>query len=379
MHNTVEYKSFIALLVFISLSFLILMFPFLGIIFWSIAISITFARVQDFFLKKTKRPNLSALITLSLCVIIIVIPFLFIANAFLEQSLALYQNLKNGTINLNQYFERIIHTFPMVQDILKKFSASPENLQEKATEAIVFISRNLGEQAVLIGQETINLIAQLGLLLYISFFSLRDKHILLGYLHRALPLGDNREALLFNKITKTTKATINGSLVVAAVQGALGGCIFWFLDVQAPILWAVVMMVLSLVPLVGAGLVWLPVAIYFFATGDIKSGTILTAFGIGVIGLVDNILRPLLVGRDTRLPDYLVLLSTLGGFGFFGMNGFIIGPLIAVLFITCWDIFIKEYNREQDIIEQGLPAASVVFVNKEEHIHINLSEDDEAK
>ena len=104
------------------------------------------------------------------------------------------------------------------------------------------------------------------------------------------------------------------------------------------------MVILSLIPVVGAGLIWAPVAIYLFATGDWGKGLILTGFGAGVIGLVDNLLRPVLVGRDTKLPDYLVLLSTLGGFAMFGMNGFVIGPLVAALFVAFWQIFILDFN-----------------------------------
>jgi predicted PurR-regulated permease PerM len=106
----------------------------------------------------------------------------------------------------------------------------------------------------------------------------------------------------------------------------------------------VVMALLSLIPVIGAGLIWGPVAIYLFAIGEWSQGVVLVAFGVGVIGLADNILRLLLVGRDTKLPDYIVLLSTLGGFSLFGMNGFVLGPLVAALFIAFLEIFIREYN-----------------------------------
>jgi predicted PurR-regulated permease PerM len=149
---------------------------------------------------------------------------------------------------------------------------------------------------------------------------------------------------MFAKFAEVTRATVKGNLVVAAVQGALGGIIFWILGIPGPFLWGVVMFLLSLIPMVGAGLIWAPVALYLFAAGQWIEGLVLTGFGIGVIGLVDNVLRPILVGRDTKLPDYIVLMSTLGGFVLFGMNGFVIGPLIAALFVTVWEIFIREFN-----------------------------------
>ena len=127
--------------------------------------------------------------------------------------------------------------------------------------------------------------------------------------------------------------------MVAASQGLLGGFIFWALGIQGPVLWGVLMAFLSLLPAVGAGLIWVPVAIYFFATGALWQAVTLTAFGVFVIGLVDNILRPVLVGKDTKMPDYVVLISTLGGMALFGLNGFVIGPVIAALFMATWDLF----------------------------------------
>ena len=144
--------------------------------------------------------------------------------------------------------------------------------------------------------------------------------------------------LLLNKFTGVIRATVKGNLVVAIVQGALGGLIFWFLGIEAALLWGAIMSVLSLLP-AGSGVIWVPVAIYFLATGAILKGIILLAFGVLVIGLIDNFLRPILVGKDTQMPDYLVLVSTLGGMALFGLNGFVIGPVIAALFITAWGLY----------------------------------------
>jgi len=130
--------------------------------------------------------------------------------------------------------------------------------------------------------------------------------------------------------------------VVALIQGMLGGAIFAVLGIPGALLWGVLMVLLSLLPAVGAGLVWAPVALYFMMSGEVTKAVVLTAFGVLVIGLVDNLLRPILVGKDTRMPDYLVLISTLGGLALFGLNGFVIGPLIAALFISTWSIFSGE-------------------------------------
>ena len=144
---------------------------------------------------------------------------------------------------------------------------------------------------------------------------------------------------MFSRFADVVRATVKGSILVAIAQGALGGLAFWFLGIHAALLWAVLMAFLSLVPAVGAGLVWVPVAIYLLATGAVWQGISLILYGVLVIGLVDNLLRPFLIGKDTKLPDYVVLISTLGGIQVFGLNGFVIGPLIAAMFMVTWEIF----------------------------------------
>lgn len=344
MQEKLEYRSFLGLLLFVSIGFLTLLAPFFGVIFWAITIAIVFAPLQDWILKHLKRPNLSALLTLTICSLIVLIPFLLIANSFLNQGFALYEGLQSGKINLNIYFEEIKQAFPSIQYLFDTAGIDSAEIKKKIGEIALFISKFIAQHTVRLGQSTLTFILQMGILLYVAFFIIRDSKQLITYLHMALPLGDIREKLFFTKFSEVTRATIKGSLVVAMVQGALGGFIFWALDIHAPLLWGVVMTLLSLVPMIGAGLVWLPVAVYLFAIGEYTEGTTLILFGIIVIGLVDNILRPRLVGRDTKLPDYLVLLSTLGGFTVFGMNGFVIGPLIAALFVTCWNIFITDFN-----------------------------------
>jgi predicted PurR-regulated permease PerM len=177
------------------------------------------------------------------------------------------------------------------------------------------------------------------------FYFLREGDELLNQIVHALPLGDVRERALFNKFAEVSRATIKGTLVIGMIQGALGGMMFWFLGIEGAVFWGTIMAILSLVPIVGASLVWGPAAIIMVANAEFFKATILVAVGVLLIGLVDNLLRPILVGRDTRMPDYLVLLSTLGGLTVFGMSGFIIGPVIAALFLTLWVMFRDEFGR----------------------------------
>ena len=152
------------------------------------------------------------------------------------------------------------------------------------------------------------------------------------------------------------RATVKGNIVVAVIQGTIGGVIFWALGIKGALLWGTLMAFLSLLPAVGSALVWVPAAGYLLLTGALWRGLILVLVGVLVIGLIDNVLRPILVGKDTRMPDYVVLVSTLGGISIFGINGFVIGPLIAALFIAAWTLFRDEQAAEHRLEREAATA-----------------------
>lgn len=345
MHEKWSTSFFIMLLVMITFLFLYLLHPFLNVLFWAAIISLVFQPLYHRAVKQWKlHRNMAAIATLLTSIVVVVIPLLFIFLSFLREGLSLYNRIQSGEINPFFYLDQLRQSFPAIQEMLGPFELDVDNLKVKITNGIITIGSFLARNAMAWGGGTLQLFLDLCLVLYIAFFMLRDGPYMVSLLAKALPIGDAREKLLFSKFAEVTRATIKGSLVVALVQGALGGFIFWALDIRGPLLWGVVMALLSLLPVVGSGLIWAPAAVSLLAAGDWGKGLILIAFGIGVIGLVDNILRPFLVGRDTKLPDYVVLLSTLGGFILFGISGFIAGPLVAVLFFTFWDIFIREIN-----------------------------------
>ncbi len=354
MDDKIEYRSFLALLLLVSIVFIMLMLPFFTAIFWAIALSIVFMPLHVKILQKVNNKNIAALLTIVIASVMVVFPLVWVLQLILQEGLSFYNYLQSGQINFADYFDSIRTNFPYITEIIEKIGVDPTELKEQIKSFVIKTSTLFAQYSAQIGQNLLDALATLGLLLYISFFILTDNKKLIQYLHLALPLGDTREALFFEKFATVTRATIKGSLAVAVAQGALGGMIFAFLDIKGAVLWGSVMIVFSLIPLVGSALIWLPVAVYLIGTGDMTSGIILILFGVIVIGLVDNVLRPILVGKDTKLPDYLVLLSTLGGFTLFGMNGFVMGPLIATLFVTTWDIFIQEFNNEKDAVIKSL-------------------------
>ena len=335
-------KSFIFLLLLVSVGLIIILLPFYGAVFWGVILAILFTPLYRRLLRVTRnRKNLAALGTLGACVLIVIVPVILIASSMIHEGVTLVQKIKSGQINPALYTQQILDAAPSpVHRGLERIGLTDvKSLQTKLSEAVMEGSQFLASKAVRIGQNTFQFVVGFAVMLYLMFFLLRDGSALSMRVKQAIPLSAEHKRHLFNKFTTVIRATVKGNILVAITQGALGGLIFWILDIQAALLWAAIMAFLSLLPAVGASLIWAPVAIYFIATGELGSGIILIAFGVFVIGLVDNILRPILVGKDTKLPDYAVLISTLGGMAVFGLNGFVIGPLIAALFFTMWDIF----------------------------------------
>lgn len=346
MYDALERRSFLAMLLVVSLAFLFLIKPFTGPIFWAVAIALIFNPVQNWLLRRMpERYNIAALLTLLLCLFIVIIPVLLLISSLIAEGVGLYQRVQSGEISPGRYIDQITNSFPALQSLMDRFNIDIERIREGVVSTFVGGSKLVAKQALGIGQNTFQFFLSFSLMIYLAFFLLRDGAKLVELLIRALPLGDERERLLFAKFAEVTRATVKGNLLVAVVQGALGGLIFWILGIGGALLWGVVMAIASLIPAVGAALVWAPTAVYLAAIGEYVSAAVLTAFGVLVIGLADNILRPILVGRDTKLPDYMVLLSTLGGIVMFGINGFVMGPLVAALFVAFWGIFIREFNE----------------------------------
>ncbi len=349
MYAKLETRTFLALLVGVSLAFFLLMKPFFGPIFWAVAIALIFHPVREAVARKLgDRPNSVALLTLSICMVIVVIPVVLLVTSLVAEGLGLYQKIQNGEIRPGEYIDRVNQSFPAIEAFLAQFGIDFSEMRDRAVNAFLGGSQFLAKQALGLGQNTFQFFLGLALMVYLAFFLLRDGRKLVELLIRALPLGDARERLLFAKFAEVTRATVKGNLLIAIIQGALGGLIFWILGITGALLWGVVMAIVSLIPAIGASLVWVPVAIYLAAVGDLVPAAVLTAYGAIVIGLADNVLRPIFVGRDTKLPDYIVLLSTLGGIVMFGINGFVMGPLVAALFMAFWGIFIREFSENSE-------------------------------
>jgi predicted PurR-regulated permease PerM len=283
-------------------------------------------------------------------VVIVILPLTLITASLVQEASGVYEKFQSGELNLARNFQQVVDALPTwVANLLDRFGLTNlAEVQERLSAGLMKGSQFLATQALNIGQTTFELVVRLFVMLYLLFFLLRDGDKLFRIIKDAVPLRAEQQRALFSKFATVIRATVKGTIVVAVLQGALGGLIFWFLGIRAALLWAVLMAFLSLLPAVGAALVWLPVAIYFVVTGAVWQGLVLVAYGVLVIGLVDNLLRPILVGTDTKMPDYVVLISTLGGIEIFGVNGIVLGPLIAAMFTVVWDIFSASRQSAQN-------------------------------
>ena len=340
--RTVQHAGFLFLLVLVTLMFGVLVSGFVVPVFWAAVLAIVFRPIERRLNKKFggTRPNSSAALTLLLVILVVFVPLGFVAVAVSREAVGLYARFTAGELAVSDAMDRWV---PALVRFGARFGITPATVRGNVADAAAAIGQFVASGALAFGQNAVKAFGQFGLMLYVLFFFLRDGDQLLRQIARALPLGDAREKALFERFTAVTRATLKGTLVVGAVQGTLGAIIFAALGLEAPVFWGTIMWACSLIPLIGPTAIWLPASIYLLVSGAVAKGLLLLALGTFGIALVDNILRPILVGRETRMPDYVVLLSTLGGLGLFGLSGFVAGPATAALFITTWDMFAREY------------------------------------
>ncbi len=337
-------KALLLLLLIVTVLFAVVLLPLSGAVSWAVFMAIVFSPLQDrSALVCRGREGWAAFGTLVVIVVSVLLPMALLAASITHEAGAFYERFKSGEIQLSQYFQRGIDALPAwVRSGLERFGlADLAEVQRKLVDALGRSGQALTSRAFTIGQNTLEFVVDVFVMLYLLYFLLRDGKALSAQAARALPLQPRHTQRLLLQLATVVRATVKGNVLVALVQGALGGLAFWFLGISGALLWGALMALLSLLPAVGAALVWGPVAAYLLSTGAAGSAIGLTVWGVLVIGLVDNVLRPILVGKETHLPDYLVLISTLGGLAAFGLSGFVIGPVIAAVFLATWKIFVE--------------------------------------
>ena len=341
----IERGGLILFLAMITIALAAVVSGFAGALLWAALAALLFQPLYQRLLAHWPgRSNRAAVVTMLIITFAVVLPALVIASLVVEQAAGVYTQVRSGQINFATYFEQMHNALPLRLQSLMDSSGldSFERVQDRMSGALGSSVSMIARQAFSIGRNAAAFLLAFGVGLYVTFFLLRDGAEIGSALVRALPLEPAVAERLSAKFVAVVRATIKGSGVVALVQGALGAVTFWIVGLPAALLWGMLMAIAALLPAVGPAIIWVPVALYLLATGAIWQAAVVVLSGVLLIGLADNILRPILVGRDTGIPDWLVLVTTLGGINLVGLSGIVVGPLVGALFITGWQILTEQ-------------------------------------
>lgn len=338
--------TFFGALAVISITFLFLLKPFLYSILWAAIIAGMFYPVYKKINAKIKHANLSSFATIILVFIIIVVPVTFFGSLLIKESVDFYASLTK-----NQ--ELIIHTAKNViswvqkSSIIQKLHINEQFIADKLAEIITAITNFIFNTAKDITQNSLTFLVMFIIMFYTLFFFLKDGEKILKKLAYISPLGEKYEEMMYKKFTSTARAVLKGTMVIGVMQGFLTGITFYIAGIQGSIVWGIVTTFFSVIPGFGSYIVWMPAVLIMFAQGNIWQGILIIGAGI-FISTIDNVLRPILVGKDAQMHPILILFSTLGGLIVFGISGFILGPIITALFLSLWEMYEKYYRQELD-------------------------------
>ena len=287
------------------------------------------------------RPRLASMLTLLLFVLVLLVPsgaFLgIVANQAVQvsDSVGPWISAFEEQIRQPGAVDRLVEGLPF-SDQIRPYQAQ---IAQKAGELAGSVGGFVVSLLAALTRGTVSFIFMLFVMLYAMFFFTKDGGTILRRILFYVPLSDEDEDRMLERFVSVSRATVKGTFLIGIVQGGLAGIAFAVAGIPSAAFWGTVMTVLSIVPGIGSALIWLPAAIYLLSAGHLVAGIGLLLWCALVVGTVDNLMRPWLVGRDTQLPDLLILLGTLGGLLLFGAAGVIVGPIVAALFVTVWELY----------------------------------------
>lgn len=290
-------------------------------------------------LKMGGRDTLASLTTLLITLVAVIVPLVFLLGLVAEQAILVSNEVspwvEQQFNESQQQAASIPKWLPLAEKLEPYRDEISTKLAEIAGETGVFLAGNLAR----LSEGTVAFLLNLFIMLYAMFFFLISGPSLIRKIMDYAPLSDTDKEKMLQVGLSVSRATVKGTLIIGIIQGVLGGVGFAVAGIEAAVFWGAIMAVLSVLPGIGAALVWVPAVAYLLLTGETLVGIALLAWSAGVVGTIDNVLRPILVGRDTQMPDLLILLSTLGGLTLFGASGLVLGPILAALFMTVLAIY----------------------------------------
>jgi predicted PurR-regulated permease PerM len=356
-----EYISLIvalSLIVFCFYLFYRILSPFLQPVLWAIFLALVlfpaYKKCQQMLRKKGVIP---AILMTLLVVIVILLPFSLLLLSLANEAVGVYQSVENliDTGELRAYLEKIKEV-PVLRTIMPKID---QTLGLSEMDPLALLLKNLRQISTVLLNQSSAILKGLSGFLFSFLFALlslyylfKDGERFYAKLKNLLPIPARERDLLLNRFQEMVSATIYGGLLIALVQGLLGGFSFWVLGLHSPVLWGTAMALFSFIPLGGTALIWGPAAVILLIVGEITRGIILLGIGTLVIASVDNFLRPLLVGARTKIHPLLLFFAVIGGIQAFGMIGVIAGPLIVTLCLSLVEIYAGDNKGEPAVLSE---------------------------
>ncbi len=297
-----------------------LVVPFMPALTLALALSVMFLPLQRWLETRFKHSSLAALLAVMLVVLIVLIPVIFVGQRLILQAIDGAQ-LIDSKVSSGEW-RRVLDAHPLLASLADRIGR-----QIDLSATVKSLTTGLSTAAGSLVKGSMVQMVSLCVTFYLLFFMLRDRRAALDALRSLSPLTKPEIDRLLRRVGETIHATIYGLLVVASIQGLLGGLMFWWLGLPAPLLWGVVMALLAVVPVLGAFIVWLPAALFLLVDGSVGKALVLVLWGMLVVGTIDNLLRPILVGNRLKLHTALAFISVVGGLLLFGPAGIILGPV----------------------------------------------------
>lgn len=334
---------------------IMMVWPFIKILGWAVALAIVSYPLHNFILKRLKSPTFSALLSSTVMIVVILIPAIFLILGIIQEAVGLsqvielwveekkYEHFYNKLLNV----EIFKNTY---QYLNQRFDLSQINLQSTLSEMLKNISSFLGKQGVGLVKNVVLFLVQAGMVLVIFFFLLRDGKRIISFIQPFVPLSEEKMEVVLSRATDTVRATVYGWLVVGIIQGSLLGIIFAILKLPSPLFWGGVTVIFCFVPFAGAPVIWVPASLILLAQGVWWKAIVLALWGAIVINLTDNFLRPILVGAKLKLHPMVVFFAIFGGLFLMGPLGLLMGPATLAVSIVLLDILRIKLNQEEVVI-----------------------------
>ncbi len=364
-HRTEElqHASFLIILAVVSLLMAVIILPFAQPLLWAGLAAIMFQPLYRNILRRMGgRRNPAAGVSLLVIFFVVMVPTLWIAALVAQQAIRLVAALQQQPVDLAALFNSVYGVLPSTaQEAVDRSGwADMANVQARIQELLSESAGMVASQAVSIGSGALGFMLSFVVALYVMYFLLRDGERIGRTVLRTMPVERSIAERLAERFLGIVRATIKGTGVVALVQGALGTVTLMIAGVPSALLFGVIMAIFALIPVIGSGGVWLPAGLYLLLIGDYWQGLFVLLTGFFIISSADNVLRPILVGRDTGIPDWIILITTLGGISMAGISGIVLGPLVAGLFLASWSILREQRDEDEEALRIAVDASGRV-------------------